>query len=173
MVHFSVFGSHEGRLAGRRCFYVTLFAGTELQRPAFANWLVDYRRQGGPIGWQYFFCTFFGGTSVVWPTLAEEYLALVGLLRTGELTLDDWDRHSGSNGTQAVDRCASFTFCGGLDTDEVPDEDKELDDLSVQRHAGDIPQAAVDQLLLAVGHRGVKRLSAVRHAAAIAMSSRG
>jgi hypothetical protein len=110
-------------------------------------------------------------TELKWPTLAEEYLALVQALRSGALSLESWDRAIACTDSGATLRTASFTVFGSLETDHLPSEDEELDDLSLQRHGGHIPEAAMDHLMLAVGHGGEPRLAAVRQAAATTLAS--
>lgn len=173
MVHFSIFGGHEGRLNPGRAIYVSVFGGTTLTRPALAHVLAEQRQRGGVdrASWGYFFFNLFGGATIRWPTLAEEYAALVDALRARALSLEEWDRAVGRVGELAPLRFASFTLFGGLETDALPKEDNELDELSLQRHTGTLPQASLEQLMVAIGQTGPARLAAVRQAAAMALKA--
>jgi hypothetical protein len=171
MVHFSIFGGREGRLASRSCVYISVFGAASLRRPALAAQLAELKRR--PTDEQvprlYFF-SIFGGASIRWPTLAEEYLALIEALRAGSLTLEEWGRSAVQADGEEPVRLSSFSIFGGISTDALPSEDQELDDLSVQRHAGQIPESAVQALMLAIGKTGAQRLIAVRQAALVALS---
>jgi hypothetical protein len=171
MVHFCVFGGREGQLGVGRNVYITLFGGSEFKRPAMARRLIDRPRDSDDDAPFYFFFTAFGSTSIKWPTLVEEYLALMESLRAGSLTLERWDRSVARSSDWGTMHTASFTIFGGLETDELPSEEDELDDLSLQRHAGQIPPQAVEFLMLAVGQAGAQRLAAVRQAVAATVSN--
>ncbi len=168
MVHFSVFGGHDGRLGPGRSIYISVFGGATLTRPPLAAQLVEARTLAGDgsADWQYFFFSVFGGATIKWPTLAEEYLALCEAVRTGALRLDEWDRGASRTSGAAALRMGSFSIFGGMDSDALPCEDEELDDMTLQRHAGRIPDVAVQCLMLAVGRGGSHRLAAVRDALA-------
>jgi hypothetical protein len=175
MVHFTMFGGHEGQLTPGRSVYINIFGGTELRRPAFAARISDTRRSGSaPSRWQHFLINLFGAIEVKWPTLAEEYLSLLDALRGGAFSLDDWDRMAGRSDSLALASAAhigSLNLFGGIDGDALPTEDEELDSLSFQRHAGVIPPRALDQLVLAIGSRGAQRLAAVRQAVGLTLGS--
>lgn len=167
MVHFSLFGGYEGLLEIGRTLYVTIFAGSEVRRPPLARLLVEQRQNGaGGLG-RKVFLTVFGGAEVIWPTITEEYLALRDALRSGELELGEWDRRSVQNGAIQAE---SFSLFGSFDGNKLPSEDKELDDLSMQRHLGQVPDAAVPMLMMGVGQNGMQRLTAVRQAVTAALA---
>jgi hypothetical protein len=173
MVQFSMFGGYEGVLDADGRTYITIFAGTELTRPPFASRVAALVRRGQhdlrpPRG---FMLTIFGGAEIKWPTLAEEFLALRDALRTGTLTMEDWDRAITQTSDEGLFHPASFTLFGALSVDEAPEEDKELDGMALQRHQGEIPDDAVQELLLAIGQTGVQRLAAVRQAVAKTMQA--
>jgi hypothetical protein len=172
MAHFSMFGGNDGQLGPGGDVYITVFGGSDLKRPPVASQLAGWR--GHPAGSSestYFFFTLFGSTTLSWPTLAEEYLALRDALRAGTITLEDWDRFvTRPAGTGAL-RTNCLTLFGGFEGDVLPKEEKELDDLSLQRHLGLIPESAVQLLMLAVGQAGQARLAAVRHAVVATLSS--
>lgn len=173
MVQFSMFGGYEGVLDAEGRMYITIFAGTDLKRPPFASRVAAMRRRGEQ-DWRPsrgFVLTICGGVEIKWPPLAEEFLALRDALRTGTMTMDDWDRALAQTSDEGLFHPASFTLFGALSVDEVPDEDKELEGLALQRHHGEIPDAAVQELLLAIGQTGVQRLVAVRQAVATASLS--
>lgn len=169
MARFCMFGGQDGQLQPTECVHVTIFGGAEWRRgPAAAHIAEARRRTADSVGGTgYVFITVFGGAEVTWPTLVEEYLALLDAVRTGTLTLGEWDEHLGRRGGDTALRVHAFTLFGAFDGDALPSEDKELDDLSVHQHLGHIPEAAVRVLVPAIGQRGVSRLAAVRHAVAL------
>lgn len=172
MAHFSMFGSNDGQLVPRRDFFITIFGGSNLKRLPAASQIAELRQQPAHqrSQAQYTFCTLFGGTTLTWPTLAEEFLALRDALRAGTVTLEDWDRYVAQPGGPGPLRTLSLTLFGGFDGDVLPREDQELDDLSLQRHLGQIPEHALQTLMLAIGRTGVQRLTAIRQAVLAAMS---
>jgi len=174
MVHFCVFGGYEAELSPGRKVYVTVFGGADLKRPPLASLVARYRQEAARLllQRQCFFLTIFGGTSINWPTLAEEYVALMDGLRTSSLTLEEWDRGVVQVAGEGLPPTGSFTVFGSLNGDGVPPENKELDDLSLQRHMGQIPEAAVERLMLAIGQKGAPRLAAVRQAVAESLSAK-
>lgn len=172
MVHFSVFGGFSGRVQAGRNLYLSVFGPAQLRRPAAATRLIE-ARQGAHRGegWACVYLSIFGGLTIKAPTLAEEFLALLDALRCGALTLDEWDRSGDRLVDQGGPRTAFFSVFGGLNADVLPGEDEELDDLSLQRHAGFIPEPSLDRLMLAIGHGGAQRLAAVRQAVVAALSA--
>lgn len=166
MVHFSIFGGHDGRLSTASAIYISVFGGASLRRPPFARQLAATRHQQqrdeeAPF---FFFFSLFGGAAVTWPTLAEEYIALREALRGGSMQLADWDRAIGEAGGDVM-RSGSFSLFGGVELDATPSEDEELDDLSLQQHSGLISDAAAERLILGIGQGGAQRLAVVRQAA--------
>jgi len=172
MLHLTVFSGYEGPLDPGRSFHATLFAGSQITRPPLARHLVTSRRQVGiGVSYTHLFVTLFGGVDIFWPSLAEEYLALRDAVRAGELTLAEWDRQAAQPDGQSALRVLSFTLFGQFNGNRVPSEDKELDDLTIQRHLGQVPEAAVQSLMLAIGQTGVARLAAGRQAVAMALNA--
>jgi hypothetical protein len=171
MAHFAMFGGNSGQLGPGGDFYITVFGGSDLTRPPVAGQIVELRHQRKTERdhSQYVFCTLFGGTTLSWPTLAEEYLALHDALRAGTITLEDWDRFVAEPGGPGPLRTTCLTLFGSFEGNVLPREEKELDDLSLQRHLGHIPEAAVQLLMLAIGQAGGPRLAAVRHALVAAL----
>jgi hypothetical protein len=97
MVHFCIFSGHQAQLRPGRTAYITLFGALDLRRPPVAAQFVELRREAPAAvdrRWC-FFMTVFGGTTITWPTLADEYLALLDGVRIGALTLADWDAFAG------------------------------------------------------------------------------
>jgi hypothetical protein len=168
MAHFCMFGGNEGVLSADGSVYITVFGGSDLRRLPLARQIAERRLRGGAAAESFFF-TLFGGTSLIWPTLAEEYLALRDAVRSGTLSLTEWDQCVGRGDGHGPIQTHSLTLFGGFEADTLPGEDKELDDLTLQRHLGHIPEPAVQTLMLAIGQRGAQRLAAVRHAAAMAL----
>jgi hypothetical protein len=164
-----MFGSHQGQLLPGRDIYVTAFGGADLRRLPVANQLAQVRQRPGTERDSsfYVFFTLCGGTTIVWPTLADEYVALRDALRAGTFTLEDWDRLVARPGGTGPLHMHSLTLLGSFDGEVVPREEKELDDLTLQRHLGHIPEPAVQMLMLAIGQTGTQRLAAVRLAVAL------
>ncbi len=168
MAHFCMFAGHEGVLSADGGVYITVFGGSDLRRPPLARHIAERRPRGNAPS-ESFFLTFCGGTSLIWPTLAEEFLALRNAVRGGTLSLAEWDQWVGRGDGQGPLHTHSLTLFGSFEADTLPAEDKELDDLTLQQHLGHIPEVAVQTLMLAIGQRGAQRLSAVRHAVATAL----
>ena len=173
MVHFSIFSGHEGRLGPERGVYISIFGGATLTRMPFAVQVTEQRQRSNAAqtSWQNFIFSLFGGATIRWPPLAEEFIALRDAVRAGALTFNDWDRAAAGAGRSCMAGVMSIHIFGSLNTDAVPNEDQELDDLTWQRHAGHIPSPAVEALMLAVGHNGAQRLAAVRQAVSASLSS--
>jgi hypothetical protein len=167
MVRFTIFSGHEGSLGPDGDIYITVFAGSDLERPPLATLAARTRGQPNPDypAARYTFFTLFGGVEVRWPTIAQEFLALRDALRSGALTLADWDGFVARHGQAGGLRVNAFTLFGGCNGDGVPSEDKELDDLALHRHLGHLTDAALQTLLPAIGQKGALRLAVLRQAA--------
>lgn len=172
MVNFSIFGGHEGQLSPDKRVYVTIFGGCDLRRPTMVRQVLELRRRtlAAVERPSCFFLTLFGGVHLKYPTLAEEYTELFDALRSGTLTLEEWDRAAGQAAAGLAPRVSSLTVFGGLGSEDLPDDDAELEALALQRHVGAIPPAVAEMLMLAIGHGGAQRISAVRFAAAAALA---
>ncbi|MCG3128637.1 MAG: hypothetical protein CHACPFDD_03526 [Phycisphaerae bacterium] len=170
MIHFCIFGGHEGMVSSDNRFYVTIFGGSELRVPTVARQIIEARRgeRSEKPSRRCIFITIFGGTSLRAPTLAEEYLELNDALRSGAITLSDWDLAVGRLGARQSIRYGSFTFCGGFEGNELPSEEEELDGLALNQHLGQIPESIGKLLMLGVGQKGVSRPAIVRQAIASA-----
>ncbi len=168
MIHFAVFSGHSGQLTRGGAVYISIFGGATLARPPVAGTLARARREDAEAGSDssYFFFVLFGSATVRWPTLAEEYVALLDALRSGVLSLEDWDRLVGASDCTGSLRLSSFSLFGGVEGDAVPTEDQELDEISLQQHAGAIPDAALQRLMIGIGQKGASRLASVRQAVA-------
>lgn len=168
MFHFCIFGGHGGQLSPDKRFYVTICGGCEVKRPTLARQLIDKQRRGqlGSPGQSHYFITICGGTEVKAPTLAEEYLDLRDALQAGALTLAQWDSVMAQLAVQPAMRIESFTLCGGFDSDALPGESEEIEGLALNRHAGQIPDAAGQVLELGVGQAGAARTALIRQAVA-------
>lgn len=194
MPHFCLFAGSEAIMDPGGSVAITLFGGMTLKKPPLAHVLVEQTmRRSAPArrtfgaddhdpqpfirinsgAWSgNFVFTVFGGTEVRWPTLAEEFLALKEAVSGGLLTLADWDRALGRGGAH-ITRIGSFTVCAGLEAYKLPPEDKEIDDLALQRHLGHIPPRVMDMLILGVGQLGVPRFATVRRAVAESLNGPG
>ena len=174
MVKITIFSSHDGRLENDNSFYLTLFGGCTLVRPTIARMLIGRRainRDAQVMMGRPYFLTVFGAVDIKAPTLSEEFIDLKELIRSGELTLDDWER-------SMVDLArpdaiyASFTLFGGFDECMLPNEEQEIDSLALQCHLGNIPDSARHVLQTGIGQGGSERRAvlhrAISSAAAVA-----
>lgn len=171
MASFCAFGSHDAHLADEGSLHLTIFGGANFRRPPAAHLIVALKRTVAS-GFErppHFFLTLFGDTAISWPTLAEEYLAACEALDAGTLMLQDWDHTVAQPGVVGGFRAHALTLFGGFNASKAPSEEAELDALTLQRHAGQIPPPAVELLMLGIGQIGLQRLSAVRNALAAAM----
>ncbi len=173
MIQFCMFGGHGGELSHDKRVYVTIFGACELKRPTIARQIIELRQRSnsGKAAPMRFFITLFGGTEVAAPTLCEEYLDLQDGLRSGLLTLEEWDRTVAHVGVASSLRVSSFTLFGGFSSSELPSEDEELDRLALNHHLGQIPETAGKALMMAVGQDGSQRPAAVRQAIAVAQTA--
>jgi len=165
MVHFCIFGGHEGQLSGDKRVYITVFGGCELKQPTLAKRIMERRRSqavGLPTSRNSFFITLFGGTSIKIPTLAEEFLDLRDALRSGLLTMEDWDSAMAQVGTESLS-LGSFTAFGGFG-EELPSEEEEVEGLALNRHLGHISDSAGRTLEFGVGRSGSHRAAILRRA---------
>jgi len=192
MIQVTIFSGRQGPFRYDDTWYITVFGGCELIRPTIAREIMIARqleraeagarqqpapqdaygtmpammhrhRPGKP-----FFFTLFGGTSVKHPTLAEELVDLQQLIRSGELTLDEWDSALFAI-TKLRQSCGSFTVFGSFDEAELPDEDEEVNSLAMQCHLGNISESSREVLQAGIGLRDSDR-RAVVHRAVTAMA---
>jgi hypothetical protein len=173
MASFCLFGGYEGQLSGQRSAHVTVFGGSHLYRPPAARLVVQRRHAGADLsaGAVCTCFTLFGSVEICWATLAAEFIALREALQNNTLTLADWDAFIAREGSGMM-RVDAISIFGGAEVDAVPKDEKELDELSLQRHLGHIPNDAVDRLLPAVGTRDILRLEAVRSAVVATLPER-
>lgn len=187
MIQVTIFSGRQGPFRYDDTWYVTVFGGCELIRPTIAREIMiarqleraeaDARQQpvpraayGTTPGTMYphrpgkpFFFTLFGSTSVKHPTLAEELVDLQQLIRTGELTLDEWDSAMFAI-AKLHQSCGSFTMFGGFDECELPDEDEEVNSLAMQCHLGNISEPSREVLQAGIGLRDSDRRAVVHRA---------
>jgi len=166
MIHFCIFGSQEGTLSAEKRAYVTLFGACELRQPTMAKRILEERQlrtAGRATIRQSFFLTMFGTTSVKLPTLAEEYLDLQEAMRSGALSVGEWDAAMAQLSAESGNY-ASFTAFGAFEAAELPSEKEEVEGLALNRHLGHIPDEAGKTLELAVGSGGSQRAAVIRQA---------
>lgn len=173
MASLCAFGGFNGDLSLDGGVQITLFGGSELRRPPAARQVALLRRRpaGADEHTHHYFLTVFGSCELKWPTMAQEFLALREALRSGACTLDDWDRLVGTALAGGPLRIHALTLMAGFDAHELPAEDAELDDLSLQRHFGHVPEEAVDLLMQGIGQPAPQRLAIVRQAIATALAT--
>lgn len=192
MIQITIFSGRQGPFRYDGTWYITVFGSCELIRPTIAREImiarqlerveasaqqqpsprnaygtmpaaVQQHHPGRP-----FFFTMFGGTSVKHPTLAEELVDLQQLIRSGELTLNEWDSAMFAI-AKLHQSCGSFTMFGGFDECELPDEDEEVNSLAMQCHLGNISEPSREVLQAGIGLRDSDR-RAVVHRAVTAMA---
>ncbi len=176
MIHFCIFGGHEGELSPEKRVYICIFGGSELRLPTIARQVVDQHRRVQGVERspsQCFFLTVFGGTTLKAPTLVEEYVDLLNAQRSGAIPPREWDTALAQLAAGRGLTTSSFTLFGGFESCELPSEDKELNDLALQRQLGQIPEPAVNSLMLAIGQGGPQRFAAVRNAVNSTFAARG
>jgi len=189
MIQVTIFSGRQGPLRYDGTWYITVFGGCELIKPTIAREIMiakqreheearlnEAQRSAGPAG-NYvrvqqlaarsnrpFFFTMFGGTSIKYATLAEELVDLQQLIRSQELTIEEWDRALFA--LAKLDRsCASFTLFGGFDECELPDEDEEVNSLAMQCHLGNISEPSREVLQAGIGLKDSDRRAVVHRAA--------
>ena len=187
MIQVTIFSGREGPLRYDNTFYLTLFGACEMTKPTLARHLMIAQQRVQPEpepvrgdAWgtmakamrqearnqKPFFLTVFGAVSIKNPTLAEELVDLQELIRSGELSLEEWDRamltlsHLGSS-------CSSFTLFAGFDESELPSEDEEVNSLAMQCHLGNISDSSREVLQAGIGLKESDR-RAVLHRAVMA-----
>lgn len=188
MVQVTIFGGRDGPLRYDNTFYLTLFGGCVMRKPTLARQIMIARQRQTPEPepsrgdmWgtmtramrndarraKPFFLTIFGGASIKNPTLAEELVDLQELIRSGELSLADWDRAMLSL-TQLESSCGSFTMFGGFDEAELPSEDEEVNSLAMQCHLGNINDSSREVLQAGIGLSDSERRSVLHRAVEVA-----
>ncbi|HEY3244633.1 MAG TPA: hypothetical protein VGM03_14930 [Phycisphaerae bacterium] len=189
MFQVCIFGGYEGRLLPTKRVLITLFAGAELHRPTLARRLLACRqRQVEGRAHRVFVLTIFGSTEMRYPTLAEEFLDMREAVRSGALSLTDWDallgdlrrlEAAGTGGREPQEvwggralsddeGIVSLTLFGSLEETSLPSEDAEVDALAVQRHLGNIPESAGKVLEFGIGQPEAARRAILRQAIAAA-----
>ena len=175
MVHFCMFGGHEGELDPNKKVCITIFGGCELKRPTVAKQILDMRRNAEEHphrrGSGHFFVTVFGSTELKSPTLAEEYIDLQDALQSDLLKLEDWDWAIAQLAANDAYRIGSFTLFGGFGSSELPSENEELDAMALNNYVGRVPEPAVKMLQLGVGQAGSNRTAVIRQAVATAQAA--
>jgi hypothetical protein len=187
MIQVTIFSGREGPFRYDGTWYFTVFGGCELTKPTIAREIMIARqreqaaararqaqdagdewgrvayRTGSTAASKPFFFTLFGATSIKYPTLAEELVDLQQLLRSGELTLEDWDRAMFAL-TKLEQSCSSFTLFGGFDEGELPDEDEEINSLAMQCHLGNISEPSREVLQAGIGLKDSDRRAVLHRA---------
>lgn len=166
MIHFCIFGGHNGQLVADQAVYFTMFGGCELKQPTIAKRMIEIRRlqsAGLPTQRRNFFITIFGGTEITLPTLSEEFLDLQEAIRSGLLTLEQWNAAAAQMSNESVGY-GSFTFMGGFESASLPKEEEEVDGLAINRHLGHISDSAGKTLELGIGRSGSSRSAVLRQA---------
>lgn len=184
MFQVTIFSGHQGEFRPDKWFYLTLFGSLDLVRPTIARQIIAERQllrdqaafQDKPLmsrmmeererprgAAKPFFLTLFGSVDIKCPTVAAEFVDCKEMIRSGLLTMEDWERAMADRG-RSQPSVASFTVFGGFDECELPSENEEIDSLAVQRHLGIIPESAGKVLEFGIGHRGSERQATVHRA---------
>ncbi len=167
MFHFCIFGAQAGQLSASKRVYITICGGCELKRPTLAKQVLERKKRheaGLPVYRQHLIVTVCGATEVQLPTMADEYIDLQDALRSGQLSMREWEEVLVEVSTDDNIRVGSFTMCGAFEGDELPGESAEIDGLAINRHIGRIPEAAGRTLELGVGQKGAQRIATLRQA---------
>lgn len=168
MIQVAIMGGHGGVLRPDKRIFITFMGGAELVMPTVARQILAARSRGRedakPV--TQFFLTIMGGTEIKLPTLAAEFLDLRELVRSGDLSLAEWDRAM-SGIAQTQSNIASFTLMGGFEDHALPEESEEIDALAIQRHLGNISDSAGRVLQLGIGQGESERRATIRRAVAV------
>jgi len=166
MIQFCILGGYDGRIRPEPKIYVTFMGGCDLKRETVARQILTQRlheREGKPRPPRQFFLTIMGGVDITCPTLAEEFIDLREMIKSGALSMADWDRVMADLGRSDVS-ISSFTLMGGFSANELPTEEQEIESLAVQRHLGTISDSAGQVLQFGVGREGAERRATLRQA---------
>ncbi len=187
MIQITMFSGREGPLRYDNTFYLTLFGGCNIKKPTLARQIMIARqrsdsatepKRGGMWGTMAhtmrndsrhsspFFLTIFGGVSIKNPTLAEELVDLQELIRSGELSLNDWDQAMLSL-SKLESSCGSFTLFAGFNEAELPTEDEEVNSLAMQCHLGNINDSSREVLQAGIGLSDSERRTVLHRAVAV------
>lgn len=165
MIQFCIMGGQEAVIQPEPKIFFTLMGACELRRETLARRLLAQRqrqREGRSVPRQ-FFVTIMGATEITCPTLADEFIDLQQLIRSGELSMADWDRATADLSRIDVS-IGSFTLMGGFSECEIPSEAQEIDSLALQRHMGNITREASEVLQHGIGKRDGERHATLRRA---------
>ena len=155
MFHFTMFGDTQGEMPTAGLTALTLFGGSELVRPTFAQRLMQLR--GNPprrSRWRRLLglernlvVTLFGATIVRAPTLTEEFTALRALLDSGSIdAVECRDLLQRLAAKQPLDEvCTSVTLFGAT-TQRRPTEKQERKALQNARASGTLNADEASQL---------------------------
>ncbi len=184
MIQVTIFGGREGPLRYDNTFYLTVFGACEMTKPTVARQLMIARQRlqqepepargdawgtmvnamrSGTRNQKPFFLTVFGAASIKIPTLAEELVDLQELIRSGELSLEEWDRAMLTL-SHLESSCSSFTLFAAFDESELPSEDEEVNSLAMQCHLGNISESSREVLQAGIGLKESDRRSVLHRA---------
>ncbi|MCP4593875.1 MAG: hypothetical protein GY842_24335 [bacterium] len=166
MLQWCMFGGYDGQFGSEAKTCFTMFGACELCRPTMARELLTLRGDDGasrPPG-KKFIITIFGGTDINCPTLTEEFIDLREAVRSGALDLNQWDRHMTELSRLHQDDITSFTLFAGFGEASLPDEDKEIEALALQRHLGSVGDESSRILEAGIGQGGAQRRAVIHQA---------
>lgn len=163
MLQLCAFGGYEGPLSREKKCFLTVFGGSELNRPTLARQLIASRdqKEGKTASAKMIFLTLFGSTSIKCPTLAEEYLDLQQAVENGSLQLSDWRSYLNELDQFQSSSLMSLTLFGSFAEHCLPSENEEVEGLALQRHFGNISDDSGHILEMGVGRTGAHRNSVV------------
>ncbi len=163
MIQLCAFGGYEGPLRREKKCFLTVFGGSDLNRPTLARQLISAQAQkdGKGAASKMIFLTLFGSTSIKCPTLAEEYLDLKQSVENGSLELGDWRNYISELDQFQSSSLMSLTLFGSFAEHTLPTENEEVEGLALQRHFGNISDDSGHVLELGVGRSGAHRNSVV------------
>jgi hypothetical protein len=166
MLQLCIFGGYEGPLSPDKKVFFTLFGGCTLHRPTLARQLLTARStlQGRAPAPKMIVLTVFGNTAVICPTLAEEFIDLREAVNGGALNMGHWDAYMAELDRWQSAALLSLTLFGGFDEAKLPSDEDEINALALQRHFGNVGEAAGRILEMGVGQSGSQRRAIVQQA---------
>ncbi len=163
MIQLCAFGGYEGPLSREKKCVLTVFGGSDLNRPTLARQLMAARgqKEGKLSTSKMIFLTLFGSTSIKCPTLAEEYIDMQQCVENGSLELGDWKSYISELDQFQSSSLMSLTLFGSFAEHTLPSENEEVEGLALQMHFGNISDDSGHVLELGVGRSGAHRNSVV------------
>lgn len=159
-MNFTIFGVTETEISGSGFTSLTMFGGTELRRQTLAERIMNLSKTAGrkPSAWEKLagtdrptVITLFGITTIVSPTIIEEYSAVRNLLNSGAITKEECMAMVASISNGNADKeITTVTLFGGCGFETV-NEKKQRKALELAEKAGSITPTVKEELAQAIG----------------------